>query len=107
MLLDVFVLPSTIEGFSLALLESMARGLPCIASDAGGNREALAEDAGRLYPPGDVAALASALAGLLDDPSAARALGERARERVHKEFDIGSTVESTLALYRRLVPGGL
>lgn len=102
-LLDVFVLPSAIEGFSLALLEAMARGLPCVATDAGGNAEALAEGAGRVYAPGDVAALASELARLLDHPADARALGDRARERVLREFDVSSTVERTLALYDRLV----
>ena len=68
-LLDVFVLPSMIEGFSLALLEAMARGLPCVATDAGGNREALAENSGRLYAGGDVEGLARELGALLDDPS--------------------------------------
>ncbi len=101
-LLDVFVLPSRIEGFSLALLEAMARGLPCIASDAGGNREALAEGGGRLYPPGDGAALARELAALLDDPAAARAQGEAGRARVRREFDVAVTVHRTAALYERL-----
>jgi glycosyltransferase involved in cell wall biosynthesis len=102
-LLDVFVLPSRIEGFSLALLEAMARGIPCIASDEGGNREALADDAGLLYPVGDVPALRAALARLLDDPAAARARGERARARAFAEFDVARTVERTEALYRRLL----
>jgi glycosyltransferase involved in cell wall biosynthesis len=101
-LLDVFVLPSTIEGFSLALLEAMARGLPCVATDAGGNREALGEGAGRLYPPGDAPALARVLGELLDDVEAARALGARARERVRREFDLSRTVARTLELYVRL-----
>lgn len=101
-LLTLFVLPSTIEGFSLALLEAMARGLPCIASDAGGNRESLAEGAGRLYPPGDVGALAMAMRELLDDPAAAREIGERGRERTRREFNLEATVERTLSLYQRL-----
>ncbi len=101
-LLDVFVLPSRIEGFSLALLEAMARGIPCVASDAGGNAEALAGEAGRVVPPGDAAALAAALNELLVDREARRAVGERARERVQREFDVGATVTKTLELYRRL-----
>jgi glycosyltransferase involved in cell wall biosynthesis len=100
-LLDVFVLPSTIEGFSLALLEAMARGLPCVASDAGGNREALAGDVGRLYAPGDVDALAATLRALLDDPDAARRLGVSAAERARSEFDVARTVERTEAVYER------
>ncbi len=105
-LFDVFVLPSEIEGFSLALLEAMARGLPCIATDAGGNREALEEGAGIVTAPGDVEAMAAALAGLLDDPASARELGARARERVRREFDVSKTVERTEALYESLVRRG-
>ncbi len=101
-LFDVFVLPSEIEGFSLALLEAMARSLPCIATDAGGNREALDEGAGIVVPPRDPAAIAAALARLLDDRAAARAMGARARARVFATFDVARTVERTEALYSEL-----
>jgi glycosyltransferase involved in cell wall biosynthesis len=101
-LFDVFVLPSEIEGFSLALLEAMARGLPCIATDAGGNAEALSDGCGWLFPPGDVDALAKALARALEDPDAARALGARARERVFDHFDVSATVSRTEELYETL-----
>jgi glycosyltransferase involved in cell wall biosynthesis len=105
-LLDVFVLPSGIEGFSLALLEAMARGLPCIASDAGGNREALEGDAGLLFAPGDVGALGKALARVLRDPDAARAMGGRARARALAEFDVARTVARTEAVYESVRAGG-
>jgi glycosyltransferase involved in cell wall biosynthesis len=101
-LFRVFVLPSEIEGFSLALLEAMARGLPCIATDAGGNAEALSDGCGWLVPPGDVGALANALAGALADPDAARAMGARARERVLAGFDVSATVARTEELYEEL-----
>jgi glycosyltransferase involved in cell wall biosynthesis len=101
-LFDVFVLPSEIEGFSLALLEAMACGLPCIATDAGGNREALANGTGLLVAPGDPAALAKALASLLDDPDAARRMGSAARERARREFDVRETIARTEALYESL-----
>lgn len=104
-LLHVFVLPSGIEGFSLALLEAMARGLPCVASDAGGNREALEGDTGILFPAGDSAALGKALARLLRDPDAARAMGERARARAFAEFDVVRTVALTEAVYERVRTG--
>jgi glycosyltransferase involved in cell wall biosynthesis len=100
---DIFVLPSEIEGFSLALLEAMARGLPCIATDAGGNREALAEGAGVLVPPRDPEALAIALARIFDAPEASRELGRRARGRVHSEFDVARTVRETRELYASLI----
>ncbi|NNE43326.1 MAG: glycosyltransferase, partial [Gemmatimonadetes bacterium] len=102
-LLDVFVLPSGIEGFSLAILEAMARGLPCIATDAGGNREALDNGAGIIVPPGDPEALAKALARLLRDPDAARRMGAAARRRALDEFDVARTVERTEALYERVL----
>lgn len=98
-LADVFVLPSVIEGFSLALLEAMVRGLPCIASDAGGNAEALAEGAGQIYAPGDVPALAEALARVLDDPAAAADWGRRASARARTEFSVERTVERTEQAY--------
>ena len=105
-LLDVFVLPSGIEGFSLALLEAMARGLPCVATDAGGNREALEQETGLLYSPGDHEELAKALARLLTDPDASRAMGGRAKARAFAEFDVRKTVERTEAVYERVRPGG-
>jgi len=98
-LLDVFVLPSTIEGFSLALLEAMMRGLPCIATDAGGNAEALAEGAGIVYPPGDVAALARALDEVLQNADRARDLARRGHDRAVTQFDVARTVERTEAVY--------
>ena len=102
-LFDLFVLPSEIEGFSLALIDAMARGLPCLATDVGGNAEALAEGAGVLFPPRDPGRLAEVLAGVLDDPEAAKRMGERARERAWREYDVARTVERTEALYERLV----
>lgn len=100
-LADIFILPSRIEGFSLALLEAMSRGLPCIATDAGGNREALEEGAGQVYAVGDVPGLAGALRRWLDDPAAARTVGERAAERALREFDVSRTVERTESVYER------
>jgi glycosyltransferase involved in cell wall biosynthesis len=102
-LFDVFVLPSEIEGFSLALLEAMARGIPCIATDAGGNREALEGESGVIVPARDPAALADAIARLLDAPDEARRLGERGRARAYEEFDVARTVERTESLYRDLL----
>lgn len=102
-LFDLFVLPSEIEGFSLALLEAMARGIPCIATDAGGNREALEGESGIVVPARDPAALAEAIARVLDAPEDARRMGERGRSRAYEEFDVSRTVERTESLYRDLV----
>lgn len=99
---DVFVLPSLEEGMSNALMEAMAAGLPCIATDVGGNREVLA-DAGVLCRPGDAADLAAGLRHVLDDPGAARALGAAARSAAASRFGIDALGDAHLALYSRLL----
>jgi glycosyltransferase involved in cell wall biosynthesis len=63
---DLFVLPSRTEGMPRAVIEAMARGLPCIGSTAGGIPELLAEE--DMVPPGDAAALARKIAEVVGDP---------------------------------------
>src|SRR5207249_4933866 len=77
----VSALPSRIEGLSVALLETMALGLPVVASDAGGNPDLITSgDTGMLVPPLDPAAWARALARVLDDGELAGRLARRGRE---------------------------
>ena len=59
--IDVFVLPSRLEAFGLALVEAMSLGLPCISADVGGTKEILDETAGMLIRPEDPSALADAM----------------------------------------------
>jgi glycosyltransferase involved in cell wall biosynthesis len=98
---DIFVLPSYSEGLSNALMEAMASGCACIATDVGGNRFLLQNGiSGFLFPPGDREALVSHLRRLLDDPSKRVAMGKSARERIEKEFDwkvIGKKYEELLS----------
>ena len=75
---DVVVLPSRWEARSLTAQEAMRAGRPLVATAVGGLPD-LVRDGAVLVPPGDVAALAAAVRGLLADPVAAAALGERAR----------------------------
>jgi glycosyltransferase involved in cell wall biosynthesis len=81
----LFVLPSSLEGFPVALLEAMANGAPVLVSDIGPNLEAIG-DAGWSFHMGDVADLADSLTRLLTDPGALRTGGERARRRAEEEF---------------------
>lgn len=72
---DIFLMPSRTEGLPRALVEAMARGLPCIASRVGGIPELLPDEA--LAPPGDAAALASIIARACQEPAWRRQMAER------------------------------
>jgi len=80
---DLFVLPSLFEGQPLALLQAMAAGRCCIATETCGQRDLLRhDDNGLLVPPGDAEALADAVARAVGDPALRTRLGEQAREDV-------------------------
>lgn len=83
---EVFVLPSFFEGLPLALLEAAAAGLACVVTGVCGNVDVIRPDAperdgGIVIPPHDSAALAEAIARLVEDPALRATLGDRARER--------------------------
>ncbi len=101
--LDVFVLSSLHEGFSNALLEAMATGLPVIAPASGGNPEIVDANTGILFLPGDAEDLAKAVLRLLENDGEARELGRRAKERVRSRF----SVEGMIGRYERLFVGEL
>lgn len=97
-----FVLPSTIEGLSVALLEAMGFGACVIASDIPENRE-LVDGVGRTFPARDVAALAERLRWVLDAPQDALALGHLARQRVEAEYTWDQVAGRTEAFYCELL----
>lgn len=93
-------LPSWREGLPQALLEGAACGLPLIASDAPGCRQAVAAGrTGLLVPLRDPAALAAAIARLAGDPQLCRRLGEAARQRASAEFSVERITAAFLTLY--------
>ena len=101
---DVFVLPSVAEGLSNSLLEAMATGLPCLASDIGGNTDLLESGkTGWLVPPGKIEAWSSAMIHAIDDPEAARTIGHAARLRIESEFALPVVVDRYVALYRQML----
>ncbi len=77
----VSVYPSLFEGFGLPVLESMALGCPVVTSSGTSTEELVDDGAGLAVDPTDPAAIAHAVAGLLDDPAARDGLVERARRR--------------------------
>jgi glycosyltransferase involved in cell wall biosynthesis len=101
---DVFVLPSRSEGMSNALLEAMASGLPCIATDIAGNNEVIAHGAnGWLVQPDDHNDLAAAMALLASDQTLRRRLGQEAIRTVGERFSLDTVVDQYLALYAELL----
>jgi glycosyltransferase involved in cell wall biosynthesis len=101
---DVFVLPSYVEGMSLALLEAMAAGLPVVASDIDANRTLVEHERhGLLVPPREPSRLAAAVRRLLERQELAQQLGESARRRVEAEFSLESAAARHLELFARLI----
>ena len=84
---DIFVLPSYSEGLSNALMEAMASGCACIASDVGGNAFLIENGvSGLLFPAGDRAALQAHLRRLIEDPAKRTSMGRAAQRRIEEEF---------------------
>ena len=99
---DVFVLPSIREGLPLVLLEAMAAGVPIVATDVGGSRQAVHDGVtGYLVPSENPAALAQAVCRVLDDESLRRAFSEEGRRRFAEQFTIGQMVERYDEVYRQ------
>lgn len=98
---DAFALSSLSEGYSMALLEACASGLPIVATDVGGNREIVVDGRnGLLVPAADETALADALARLLRDPAHAEAMGRAGRDWALREASIDAMAARYDALYR-------
>lgn len=101
---DLYVLPSLAEGSPNALLEAMACGLPSIASRVGGVPEATENGrTGLLVEPAKPGQLAQALRELAGDAPRRAALGEAARRKVEREFDLAEKVRQHQALYGLLL----
>jgi glycosyltransferase involved in cell wall biosynthesis len=101
---DIFVLPSRSEGFSNAIIEAMAASLPVVATNVGGNAEAVIDAVnGFLVPSEDVDALSLAIRNLVSDPSRARAMGMAGRGLVEEKFTSDAMMKRIVAKYDNLV----
>lgn len=106
---DVFCPPSVnrAEAFGIVQVEAMAAGKPVVSSALGNGVDYVNQHGvtGLTPPPGDVAALASALGQLLDDASLRQKFGQQAQARVEQEFSLAAMAERTLMLYQRVLSG--
>jgi L-malate glycosyltransferase len=98
--MDIFVLPSLSEAFSNSLLEAMAVGCACVASEAGGNPEIVQSGStGYLFPPGDAAALQSRLQNLIADPAHRAGISAAGQAFVRAEFSREKSISVIERLY--------
>ena len=104
--MDVFVLPSRVEGNSNAVLEAMAVGLPIVATAVGGTPMQVGpEGAPFLFAPGDSASLAVILKQFIENPVLRAATGTAMRRRTEQHFEINRIAGIYLQAYRCLAEG--
>ncbi len=100
--LDVFVLSSVSEGFSLVSIEAMAASKPVVVARSGGPEEIVEHGStGFLVPPADVQGLASTVCHALQQPEQMKAIGLRARQSVERRFSLPRMVQEYEELYQR------
>lgn len=98
---QIVVLCSITEGFPYTLIEAMASGRPCVATDVGGVSEALAET-GLIVPPRNPAVLANACLRLLRDAGLRKTIGDAARLRAVEHFTVDRAVSAFDEIYSSL-----
>ncbi|GAB4320678.1 MAG: glycosyltransferase family 4 protein [Candidatus Sumerlaeia bacterium] len=100
---DVFFLPSFKEGFSNAVVEAMAAGLPVVATDVGGNAEAVQDgESGFIVKAGDTEAMRERLERLIAAPELRARMGESARRRA-RLFSLEKMIDDTVEVYQMLI----
>ncbi len=106
---DIFVLPSVhrSESLGIVLLEAMAAGRPLISTELGTGTSYVNVhgETGLVVPPGDVDALAQALATLAGDPALRARFGRQAQARAQAEFSLERMLDQTEAVYREILVG--
>lgn len=101
---DLFVLPSRSEGFSNAILEAMAASLPVVATNVGGNAEAVRSGiTGLIVPSENAEALAWAMLKILADPRKRAAMGAAGKMTVAEKFTTDAMMRRIVGVYDRLL----
>ena len=101
---DVFILPSLVEGLSISLLEAMACGVACLATDAGADGEVLEGGAGVVLDTQGVTAQLKTLLPLFrDHPEMTNLLGQKARQRVLERYTLNQNITNLEHLYAKIL----
>jgi glycosyltransferase involved in cell wall biosynthesis len=101
--LDIYSQPAVVASSGRTLLEALAHGVPCIATNVKGLRTLIESgENGLIVPPRDPIALAQAIRTLLDHPDEARRLGENALVRAQVQFDPEVEADRLADLYREV-----
>jgi glycosyltransferase involved in cell wall biosynthesis len=101
---SIFILPSLVEGMSMALLEAMAAARPIVATAVGGNLDLIRDgDNGLLVPPGDPEQMALTAVKLLKNPQWAKRLGQTARTMVLTHHSANGMVRRLEEIYKELL----
>jgi glycosyltransferase involved in cell wall biosynthesis len=101
---DVFILPSLVEGLSLSLLEAMACGIACLATDIGADGEVLEGGAGVVLSPKRVGSQLRTLLPLFQDhPEITTLLGHKARQRVLERYTLSKNITELEKLYAQVL----
>lgn len=100
---DIFVLTSRFEGFPYSILEAMSAEVPIIATDVGGIREAVGDDAGILISRNDADAFFGALATLIQDSRLRKRMGRNGRPRIERFFSIDTMCRQTVEIYEAVL----
>jgi glycosyltransferase involved in cell wall biosynthesis len=102
--MDVFVLPSLSECLPLSVLEAMAKKIPPVVTDVGGNREIIDDGVtGCVVPPANADALADSISLLLKNEKMAEAIGKKASEVVKQRFSLELMIAKYEEIYNSML----
>jgi glycosyltransferase involved in cell wall biosynthesis len=103
-LMDIFVLPSIMEGTPISILEAMSMKIPVIASDVGGIHEQIIDgETGILVSPNEPSEIALSILNLLESSKKRKEMGDKARKLARKKFSIESCAKAHKKLYREVL----
>lgn len=97
---SLFILPSLEEGLGVVLLEALASGVPCVATQVGGIPDVITADTGSLVPAADSEALGRAISTLLNDPNRLERMRHNARQRAIEHYDWSIIAARLIRIYQ-------